>query len=511
MKTRNIFKIIALFLLLQSQSFSQFWEYQVSGTTQHLNGVYILNDQTGWVCGDGGTLLKTTNGGQNWGQVNVTANNLNAVVFLDNNTGIAVGDNGTIIRTTNGGTNWSAVSSGTGEQFRKVSTGSGGLVFASGDNGLIAVSNNDGATWQLKNSGTTARFRSIDGFGTSKIWAAGDDGLIRYSSDGGNSWTTQITGITNDDIHDIQLITENIGFAGGSSSNFIFTSDGGQTWTSRNSGIFMGLNGIYFKDVNIGWGVSDVGTIFFTTDGGISWTSQPCGSPFTLKEAYFLHQGKGWTVGESGTIVMYNNPTVPVELNSFTASVNGNNVQLKWITSTEANNRGFEIERKIISPRSTGENPDYVRIGYVKGNGTTTKSSSYSFSDRELATGVYSYRIKQIDFDGTFEYMELSGNVEIGLPASFKLSQNYPNPFNPSTRISYELPVSGNLTLKVYDILGNEVATLANGFKEAGNHNIEFNASELSSGIYYYQLKAAEQRTENKQSFIQTKKMILIK
>lgn len=501
---KNHFFTLVLFsiLLMQTSGLSQFWVYQVSGTTQHLNDVHMINSQSGWICGDAGTLLKTTNGGQNWIQVNATANDLNAIVFTDANTGVAVGDNGTIIRTTNGGTNWSAVTSGTTEQFRKVSKGSGGFVFASGDNGLVAVSNDNGASWQLKNSGTTTRFRSIDGVGSSKIWASGDDGLIRYSSDGGTTWTTQSSGMTNNDIHDIQFINDNIGFAGGSSSNFIFTSDGGQTWTLRNSGIFFGINGIYFQDENIGWGVSIVGTIFFTLDGGVSWISQPCGSPFTLKEAYFIHQGRGWTVGESGTIVMYDNPAIPVELTSFNASVAGNDVTLNWSTASEINNHGFEIERNYGNLQTTTSNTGWVVIGFSDGAGNTTEMQLYSFTDKSVSTGKYLYRLKQVDLDGTFKYSN-TVEVDVNLPGTFELSQNYPNPFNPSTKISYHLPSGSDVTLKVYDIIGNEVATLVEGFKDAGSHSIEFNADNLGSGIYFYKLTAFD--------FVQTKKMILIK
>lgn len=501
---KSLFSIILLahIFLLHSSGYSQNWIYQTSGTTQHLNGVYMLDAQNGWICGDAGTLLKTDNGGQNWVQVNATANDLNAIVFPDANTGIAVGDNGTIIRTTDGGGSWSAVTSGTTEQFRKVSKGSGGFVFASGDNGLVAVSNDNGTSWQLKNTGTTTRFRSIDGVGSLKIWASGDDGLILYTSNGGNTWTTQNSGITNNDIHDIQFINDNIGFAGGSSSNFIFTSDGGQTWTLRNSGVFFDINGIFFQDENIGWGVSIVGTIFFTTNSGVSWTSQPCGSAFTLKEAYFIHQGKGWTVGENGTIVMYDNPAIPVELSSFNASVTGNEVRLSWSTASETNNHGFEIERNFGSLQSTAGSTGWVVIGFKEGNGTTTEMQSYGFTDKSLSSGKYLYRLKQVDFDGTFEYSN-TVEVDVNLPEIFELSQNFPNPFNPSTKISYYLPSGGQISLKVYDVIGNEVATLVDEFKSAGSYEIEFDASGLSSGSYFYKIQTG--------TFSSVKKMILLR
>ncbi len=488
--------LIISILLLQSSIFPQFWEYQTAGTTEHLNGVYMHDTQSGWICGNAGTLLKTTNGGQNWTQFAVTANNINSITFKNINTGIAVGDNGTIIRTTDGGASWNSVTIGTTSQFRKVSSGAGSIFFAAGDNGLIAVSTDNGATWVLKNSGTTLRLSSAFAYDANKLWAAGENGLILYSSDGGNNWAAQVSGITTAELHDIQFVNESVGFAGGSNSNFIFTTNGGQTWAPRNSGIFFDLYGIYFQNANIGWGVSIVGTIFFTTDAGSSWTSQPCGSAFTLREAYFLNQGKGWTVGDNGTIAMYTNSALPVELNSFTSSVTGNNVSLAWSTATETNNRGFEIERKI-------DQSEFQSIGFLEGKGTTTNATNYSFVDRELEPGVYNYRIKQIDFDGSFEYYELSAEVTIESPMAFSLNQNFPNPFNPSTVIKFSIPEKGNVTLKVYDIIGNELATLVNENKNAGVFEVNFNGEGLSSGIYLYQLRAA--------NYVETRKMTLIK
>lgn len=501
---KHFYKLaIILILLLQSSGFPQFWNYQVSGTTQDLNGVYMLDTQTGWICGNAGTMLKTNDGGQNWIQVNATLNDLNSILFKDASIGVAVGDDGTIIRSTNGGTNWSVVASGTTEQFRKVSSGSGNTFFAAGDNGLISVSTDNGATWSLKNAGTTLRFRGTATTASNKVWIVGENGLIKYSTDGGNNWSDQTSGITNNDINDIQFINENIGFAGADGSNFIFTTDGGQNWAPRNSGIFFDLYGIYFQDANIGWGVSIVGTIFFTTDGGNSWTSQPCGSAFTLREAHFLHQGKGWTVGDNGTVVMYTDNTVPVELNSFNASVTGNNISLKWSTATETNNRGFEVERKVNSGQSSVNNLEYQVVGFVDGHGTSTEQQSYFFIDQNLSAGKYLYRIKQIDFDGSFEYFELASEVTVEAPNTFSLSQNYPNPFNPTTLIKFSIPVKGNVTLKVYDIIGNEVAALVNENKDAGQFEVRFNGEGLSSGLYLYQLKSS--------NFIETRKMTLIK
>jgi hypothetical protein len=187
---------------------------------------------------------------------------------------------------------------------------------------------------------------------------------------------------------------------------------------------------------------------------------------------------------------------LPVELTSFASSVSGNTVTLLWSTSTETNNYGFDIERKY-------NEHSWVKAGFVNGSGTISEQMSYSFIDDNLASGSYEYRLKQIDFDGTFKYYSLAETVEIGLPLVYSLEQNYPNPFNPSTKIKYNLPVDGRVTIKVFDILGNEVITLLDEEKAAGSYEFEFNAPNLPSSIYFYRMQSG--------SFSDVKKMIILK
>ena len=189
---------------------------------------------------------------------------------------------------------------------------------------------------------------------------------------------------------------------------------------------------------------------------------------------------------------------VPVELLAFTASVRNSEVELLWSTASELNNRGFEIERSI-------DNQDnFVTIGFVDGKGTSTEINYYSFTDRPQVSGVNQiyYRLKQIDFDGTFSYTDVV-NVSYDVPAEFVLSQNYPNPFNPSTRINYFVPQESFVSIKVYDFLGREVMTLVNDTKATGSYEMVFDASNLPSGTYFYTLIAENYST--------TKKMIIIK
>jgi len=187
---------------------------------------------------------------------------------------------------------------------------------------------------------------------------------------------------------------------------------------------------------------------------------------------------------------------LPVELSSFVSTINGRNVELNWATASETNNSGFDIER-------SSANGSWTKIANVSGNGTSAISHSYSYTDRNLASGNYSYRLKQIDFNGNFEYFNLNNEVIVGVPSNFSLSQNYPNPFNPSTKINFDLPVDGNVSLKIFDMSGKEVMTLVNEARTAGYYSVSFNGASLSSGIYFYTIQSG--------SFVSTKKMTLIK
>lgn len=192
---------------------------------------------------------------------------------------------------------------------------------------------------------------------------------------------------------------------------------------------------------------------------------------------------------------------LPVELSEFSASSMGSSVQLKWRTETEVNNYGFEVERKIYSSTSMAAT-NWEKIGFLIGNGNSNSPKYYVFEDRDINTGKYFYRLKQIDNDGKFEYSKVI-EVKIGTKNQYNLSQNYPNPFNPITSITYSLAKAGNIKLIVYNLLGQEIKILENGYKEPGTYTLDFDASQLESGIYIYKLETG--------SYSQTKKMILLR
>jgi len=185
---------------------------------------------------------------------------------------------------------------------------------------------------------------------------------------------------------------------------------------------------------------------------------------------------------------------IPVELTSLKATASESDIELSWITATETNNSGFEIQR-----RKDGE---FKSLDFVNGNGTTTESQAYAYVDKNLSVGNYVYRLKQIDFDGSFSYSQTI-EVEVVAPNGFGLEQNYPNPFNPSTTIMFSIPIETEVSLNVYNALGQEVAEILNGRLKEGYHEVEFDAGTLTSGIYFYRLEADK--------FVDVKKMIIIK
>lgn len=186
---------------------------------------------------------------------------------------------------------------------------------------------------------------------------------------------------------------------------------------------------------------------------------------------------------------------IPVELTSLIASTNGKEVLLSWSTATELNNKAFEIQRKFGAS-------EFATIGSVKGNGTTTSPNHYRFVDNPTEAGKYSYRLKQVDFDGRFEYSQVV-EVEWTSVSTFNLAQNYPNPFNPTTTFKYGIIEKANVRLSVLNLLGEEVAVLVNEVKDVGNYSMVLNAVDMPSGVYYYQLKAG--------NLVETKKMLLLK
>jgi hypothetical protein len=255
--------------------------------------------------------------------------------------------------------------------------------------------------------------------------------------------------------------------------------------------------------VTLQWNTADEAGSFVRTNP--IYIGRHNGSQWLQTAASFADLGGGvYTASASGftsfsPFGVGNDGALPIQLASFAASVvRDNHVEVAWKTISETNNYGFEVHRKR---EGTAE---WLKIAFVNGHGTTLAPQSYSYLDRALPLGKYFYRIKQIDLDGKSEIFS-QAEVTVGVaPGSFVLAQNYPNPFNPTTTIEYAVPQNGRATIKVYNVLGQEVATAFDGNVEAGKINTaRMNASNLPSGLYFYVLRSA--------GMIETKRMILLK
>ncbi|MFA6596938.1 MAG: T9SS type A sorting domain-containing protein [Ignavibacteriaceae bacterium] len=209
----------------------------------------------------------------------------------------------------------------------------------------------------------------------------------------------------------------------------------------------------------------------------------------------------GWQTDVASVPAPTVNYVLPVELTSFNAIISKSTVELNWQTATEVNNYGFEVERAATSLVMKWE-----KICFIQGHGNSNSPKEYSYADKPDGGSRFKYRLKQIDTDGKYEYspeVEVSFNV----PSDFSVKQNFPNPFNPTTKIEFSIPSDDNVQIKVFNVLGMEVATLLDEHRQAGTYSVEFStiggASNLSSGVYFYRIVSGK--------YSQIKKMILLR
>lgn len=343
------------------------------------------------------------------------------------------------------------------------------------------------------------------------LFAGTGTGQVFRSTDNGSSWVAAGSGLLYTTYNALAVIPR----AGGGTN--LFT---GTYWDS--SGVFLSTdNGVNWNQFNDGltnlnvWTFAISGTNLFAGTGDINgggaclstngsdWIAINEGFPFAFPVITLSISGDYIFAGTlNGVWRRLLSDFIPVELTSFSAKAVDDNIELAWTTSTETNNGGFEVQRSI--------DVEFETIGFVEGHGTTTESQAYSYLDKNVVTGKYQYRLKQIDYDGTFKYSNVV-EVEVTSPSTFSLEQNYPNPFNPSTTIRYAIPEASFVVIKIYDLLGKEVATLVNEEQSIGSYEVEFDAAGLSSGMYFYKLQTDNPSKNSGQGFIETKKMILTK
>jgi photosystem II stability/assembly factor-like uncharacterized protein len=492
-------------VILHTENRGSTWTTQSRGSTDFLYDVSFINNNSGMVVGNGGIILRTTNQGATWSQHSSgTENSLFAVRLLNLNIAFAAGAHGTILKTTNAGVSWTAQSSGVGEWINDIFFFNMETGIVAGTTGLILRTTNGGTSWSKQTSGTFWDLHSVSFADDVNGIAVGKNGTIIKSTNGGISWSAQSSGTT-EYLNGVAYLSSDNAVVVGDNGIILKTTNGGTTWTFVPvAGGWVSLKDVSFSDdyngtaagsiMEAGW---EYGLILRTTNGGNSWIKQPGGTANGLNAVDFSDFYNGTVVGEYGTILRTTNSGgIPVELVSFNAVVNGKDVVLTWVTATETNNSGFEVERK-------SDNDEFRNIGFVPGNGTTTEQQYYQYTDEDLTEGSFTYRLKQIDYDGTFEYSDEISIQLNNLPLVYSIQQNYPNPFNPLTLINYSVPEEGFVTIILFDALGREVKTLLSEESKPGNYTIEFNSEILASGIYYYRM--------NSGSFIQTRKMILMR
>ncbi|MBK9096800.1 MAG: T9SS type A sorting domain-containing protein [bacterium] len=505
---------IFLVLFISTIIFSQpGWVSLNSGATVNLNSVYFVDENNGFVVGESGTVLKTTNGGMSWNSTTTSpAENLNAVHFFNVNEGVIAASGGVIFRTTNGGTTWNTVTTGVSDNLFSLSF-SGATGLCGGSSQTILKSTNSGASWSIIQNG----FFGGGFWGTHMInattgFVAGENSIFQpmlgKTTNGGTTWDFFPFYLNSNEgkLYAVHFFDANNGITAAAvwegSGAVSRTTDGGSNWSTSIFG--QAFFGMHFPTSTVGYVVGMGGGIYKTTNSGLSWTSQNSGTSQTLNDVFFINDFTGFVTGENGVILKTTDGGVPVELTSFTANAQEGMVVLNWTTATETNNQGFEIERasSLTSPVQ-----EWQKIGFVPGFGTTTEPKSYSYTDQSVTGGKYYYRLKQIDFDGSFTYSGVI-EAEVLVPTEYLLKQNYPNPFNPATTIEFSLPVDAQVKIGVYNLVGEKVAEVIDKDFTAGNHRIDYNASQLTSGVYLYKLDAVDISGKN---YTSVKKMTLLK
>ncbi len=366
----------------------------------------------------------------------------------------------------------------------------------------IMASSDNGNTWNTKLQIQNEYFDGICFFEDGTFYAQGN--YLYKSTDFGETW--QLMNLPFNYLSQIEFYDSKNGYLHGSSTGYYRTTDGGMTFTVVN---FPGIANPYRLFCQNAYTLYlTKSNLYSSYDGGLSWRLNEFypatpGYQFSSIHMFNEFEGIGITPYEDGIWITKNRGNTPVELSSFSATPLGNKVVMQWSTVTETNNMSFEIERKF-------KDGSWEKIGSVKGNGTVTQKVHYSFEDLTLSgDGTYSYRLKQIDYNGTFEY---SNEVEVifgDVPEDYAIQQNYPNPFNPSTKINFSLPEENRVVIRVYNSMGELVQEINRGTLSHGHFEQEIEMGSNPSGMYFCQVLCTNTKTERTKSL--TVKMVLMK
>ena len=493
---------------------------------------FFKEQNIGYSVGIGLRIYKTENSFENWQRL-IINDNFSDVFFINEETGFAISGVLSVFqglyKTTNGGVNWNGVPGPSGQDISFLDSLTGFI----GSN-VIYKTTDGGTTWYIPNGGEGGADK-ISFINQTTGWAIRNN-IIYKTTDKGENWITQFTAPSSITFFNIHFVDSLYGWTANLGGRPYKTTNSGVNWIQQTNLNIWESRDIYFIDSLHAFLINDIFNLLRTTDSGINWfnhltsqyvirvlgwlstshgfivgdgvyeTNDSGNTWFELLELRNVGLRKfhapnnylGFSVGQVGLIFkLIDTSIVPVELISFEGKLEKNKTVLNWQTASEINNSGFQIEKSL-------DKKNWLNIGFVEGKGTTTEQNFYSFIDefhQYQLRNIY-YRLKQINYNGSFEYSKVI-EINILIPGNFELYQNFPNPFNPSTNIKWQSPISGLQTLKVYDILGRELIVLLNEFREAGIYETEFDASLLSSGVYFYKITVG--------GYTQIKKMILTK
>ncbi len=531
------------------------WVVQTSPINQQLLDVDFATPFSGAIVGYNGTMLNTTDGGSTWNLLpQLTFDELSGIEFFNDSTAVALGGPPIFISTDKGAT-WNAVPDiFFSEPYYGLDVVNSNKAIAVGYRGAIIESIDTGMSWNYLNGGLFGDFKGVCVTDINNITLVGDRGAIYKSTDAGHNWLKQAW--AQPDLLDVDFCNSENGYAVGYEARILHTSDGGSNWNLVfTNGLYLWLEDVSSPSVNFATAVGQGGRILNTTDSGVNWTLHQSPTTNNLYGVDFINSQVGFAVGDNGTILHTSDGGLNWELQNS----NFPNSTLFEVSFIDENNGvavggdWFSIYSLILKTTDGGENWTQINqntaqnylydVQFISANVLTAINEGiFRSTDAGLTwtlqeNGVEGATLISLSFidemngvivgDDGIILRTTNGGVTFiqeeqteKIPAQFLLSQNYPNPFNPSTKIKYEIPLGfaastfskggdegGFVTLKVYDVLGNEIATLVNEVKSPGTYEVVFNPASIikypSSGIYFYQLKAG--------NFLETKKMVLAK
>lgn len=452
-------------ILLNTTDGGQNWEIVKHSDHGRFNDIFFADDMNGWIAGSNGKIRKTKDGGLNWETIETGVNNdLNSITFINTNKGWVVGMGGTVIKTEDGGDNWTAVDADVSFPLYSVE-------FIDDTTGFIAGGN----------------------------FSAG--GQILRTTDSGETW--EVRRSLDTILYDLHFVNDTTGWAVGASGIILKTENAGMNWIGQSNKASRALYSIHFSDMENGWIVGIGNETIHTTDGGESWRSLKGLNDLRLNSVTISDANEAWAVGSNGIIMKFNQSVSTSMVNLLYPANQSTDIPVSaefiWGISYSASSYELQIATDL----------DFNTLIVEESEVSSTRlTPETELSSEEL----YYWRVRTDNFGVKSDWSEvfsfttkLTTTMDGGsdLPKEFSLEQNYPNPFNPTTIIEFALPQTSNVRLELFNVVGQRVATLVNETRQAGVHQIDLDASQFASGVYFYRLN-----TGNKEM---TRSMTLIK